>query len=176
MKVSVATDRLTFTQLTDADLPVLHDWLGREHVSRWWGPQRSLDEVVRDYHPAQRCFGGVMFFLIRLDAEPLGFIQRYAPIEHHHEGWWLEIDDPGVRGVDVFLASESHLDHGLGSTAVAAFVDRLFEDPQVTEIIADPAPDNLRAVHCFRNAGFIARQVVKTPDGPALLMTLPRPE
>ena len=81
-----------------------------------------------------------------------------------------------IRGLDVFLASESHLDHGLGSTAVAAFVDRLFEDPQVTEIIADPAPDNLRAVHCFRNAGFIARQVVKTPDGPALLMTLPRPE
>jgi len=37
MKVSVATDRLTFTPLTDADLPVLHDWLGREHVSRWGG-------------------------------------------------------------------------------------------------------------------------------------------
>ena len=175
MKVSVATDRLTFSPLTEVDLPLLHEWLGREHVSRWWGPQRSLEEVVRDYHPAQRCFGGPMFFLIRLDAEPLGFIQRYAPIEHHHEGWWLNINDPGVRGVYVFLARESHLDHGFGSQAVAAFVGMLFEDPQVTEIIADPAPDNLRAIHCFRNAGFAARQVVKTPDGPALLMVHPRP-
>jgi len=32
MKVSVATDRLTFTPLTDASLPVLHDWLGRSVV------------------------------------------------------------------------------------------------------------------------------------------------
>mgnify|MGYP003724851013 CR=1 FL=1 len=61
------------------------------------------------------------------------------------------------------------------SAAVTAFVDWLFEDPLVSEVIADPAPDNLRAIHCFRNAGFIARQVVKTPDGPALLMRYRRP-
>ena len=56
----------------------------------------------------------------------------------------------------------------------AAFVEteRQLSDP---EVIADPAPDNLRAIHCFRNAGFIARQVVKTPDGPALLMRYRRP-
>ncbi len=91
MKVSVATDRLTFTPLTDADLPVLHDWLGREHVSRWWGPQRSLEEVIRDYHPAQRCFGGAMFFFIRLDDEPLGFIQGMRPLNITMKagGWTL---------------------------------------------------------------------------------------
>lgn len=175
MKPRVAPDRIAFTPMTEADLPVLHEWLGREHVTRWWGPQRSLEEVVRDYHPAQRCFGGPMFFLIRIDQDPVGFIQRYAPIEHHHEGWWLEIEDGGVRGVDVFLASLGFLNHGLGSQVVRAFVAMLFDDPTVTEIIADPAPDNLRAIHCFRNAGFQGRQVVKTPDGPALLMVCPRP-
>jgi hypothetical protein len=31
------------------------------------------------------------------------------------DGWWPDITDPGVRGIDQFLADEASLSRGLGS-------------------------------------------------------------
>ncbi|MDX1803485.1 MAG: GNAT family N-acetyltransferase [Alcanivorax sp.] len=174
MTVSVEAGSLGFAPLTEEDLGLLHGWLAAPHVVQWWGPSRSLEEVLRDYNPATRCVGGPAYFLIELEGEPVGFIHRYAPVEHHHEGWWRQIHDPGARGIDLFLASPQWLDRGLGRRALRSFAALLFRDPAVTTLIADPAPDNLRAVGCFAAAGFIARHIVSTPDGPALLMELTR--
>ncbi|HEV7514785.1 MAG TPA: GNAT family N-acetyltransferase [Thermoanaerobaculia bacterium] len=49
MQGSIAT--VTFRLLRSADLETLHDWLGRLHVSEWWGPAPSLAEVETDYLP-----------------------------------------------------------------------------------------------------------------------------
>jgi len=43
-------------------------------------------------------------------------------------------------------------------------------DGQVTSVQADPAPDNVRAIRCYRNVGFRPVAEVDTPDGRALLM------
>jgi RimJ/RimL family protein N-acetyltransferase len=53
---------------------------------------------------------------------------------------------------------------------VRAFVERLFLDPRVTKVQADPSPDNQRAIRSYLRAGFVAHGEVATPDGPALLM------
>jgi RimJ/RimL family protein N-acetyltransferase len=53
---------------------------------------------------------------------------------------------------------------------IGAFVDRLFEDPAVTRVQADPSPDNGRAIRCYARVGFRAWGEVETPDGRALLM------
>lgn len=49
MKGSVA--KITFRPLRPADLETLHDWLGRPHVSQWWGEAPTLAEVEEDYLP-----------------------------------------------------------------------------------------------------------------------------
>jgi RimJ/RimL family protein N-acetyltransferase len=85
-------------------------------------------------------------------------------------GWWEDETDPGARGIDQFLANADQLGIGLGSAMVRAFVDRLFEDPQVTQVQIDPSPDNARAIRSYEKAGFVAGGEVVTPDGPALLM------
>jgi hypothetical protein len=44
--------KIGFRPLTAGDLPLLHDWLQREHVKFWWTDRESYDEVVQHYLPA----------------------------------------------------------------------------------------------------------------------------
>jgi RimJ/RimL family protein N-acetyltransferase len=166
---------LTFRPLTSADLPLLHEWLSRPHVARWWGPAPSPAELAADYGPSITGAVPHWSFIALRDGAPIGFIQAYAPAEWHHEGWWLDEHDPGVRGIDQFLADAGQLDQGLGTIMVRAFVAELLRDPTVTRIQTDPAPDNGRAIRCYEKAGFRAAREIVTPDGPALLMYCERP-
>lgn len=78
--------------------------------------------------------------------------------------------DPGVRGIDQFLAHGEDLGWGLGTQMVEALVELLFRDPAVTLIQTDPDPGNHRAIRSYERAGFRAVELVTTPDGPALYM------
>lgn len=172
--ISSATG-ITFRPLTAGDLPKLHEWLARPHVAEWWGPQLSLGELAEDYAPSiagtirHRCF------IARHEDEDIGFIQWYAAADFHDQGWWLDVHDPGVRGIDQFLANEHQLGRGLGTAMVQRFVAELFADPDVTRIQTDPSPANARAIRCYAKAGFRRIAEIETPDGRSLLMHCNRP-
>lgn len=42
---------LRFRRLTEADLPMLHEWLNRPHVAEWWDGPLTLDEVQAEVGP-----------------------------------------------------------------------------------------------------------------------------
>jgi len=165
-----------FAPLTQADLPLLHNWLARPHMAEWWDEPGSLEDLAADYAPvmagslAQRCY------IVYQGVAAIGFIQAYTPVDFHHEGWWLNEHDPGVRGIDQFLAEASQLGQGLGTAMIRAFTKQLFSDPSITRIQTDPAPGNLRAIRAYEKAGFYAVGEINTPDGPAWLMYCDRPE
>jgi RimJ/RimL family protein N-acetyltransferase len=166
---------ISFRPLAERDLPLLHVWLSRPHVAEWWGPAPTLAEVVEEYRPLTLGELPVQGFIASHADEAVGFIQAYQPVAFHHEGWWLEEHDPGVRGIDQFLANEHQLGRGLGTAMVREFVARLFENPAVTRVQTDPSPDNGRAIRAYEKAGFVAAGEVDTPDGRALLMYCTRP-
>jgi aminoglycoside 6'-N-acetyltransferase Ib len=161
---------ISFRPLAWTDLPMLCEWIARPHVAEWWDSPPSLAECEQEYGPLIAGDVPDRAYIALLDGEPLGFIQSYVATESHEGGWWLDEHDPGVRGIDQFLADPGHLGRGLGTTMVRAFVDRLFEDPSVTRVQTDPSPRNARAIRCYEKAGFRAAREVVTPDGPALLM------
>ena len=109
-----------------------------------------------------------------LAGEPVGWIQSYVAMQCG-DGWWQDETDPGVRGIDQFLADGARLGQGLGTRMVCAFVRRLFEDAEVTRVQTDPSPRNARAIRCYEKAGFRAVREVATPAGQALLMVFDRP-
>jgi aminoglycoside 6'-N-acetyltransferase-1b len=115
----------------------------------------------------------VRCYLAMMDGLPIGYIQSYVAAKAG-EGWWPDERDLGVVGIDQFLADEQRLGQGLGTRMVTEFVHFLFQDPAVTRIQADPVPANLRAIRCYRKAGFHSVGEIITPDGPALLMVLER--
>jgi len=112
-------------------------------------------------------------YLATLQDEPVGYIQSYVAADVGGD-WWPEEHDRSVWGMDQFLADGRRLGRGLGTLMVSAFVGRLFEDPRVGTVQVDPAVDNLRAIRCYEKVGFRAKGTVTTPDGPSLLMVLPR--
>ena len=164
---------LEFHLLTEADLPLLHSWLNRPHVLEWWSGEASLEEVRTKYLPRIGS-GPVRPYLAYLGSKPVGYIQSYIAIETE-DGWWVGNADPGVLGIDQFIAEPDWLGHGLGTVMASQFAALLFRDPTVSRVQADPRPDNPRAIRCYEKAGFRSQGLVTTPDGPALLMVLNRP-
>jgi RimJ/RimL family protein N-acetyltransferase len=164
--VARSRSELDFEPLTRGDLPMLYEWLHRPHVAQWWREPPSLAGLEADYFRAE---DSTRAYIVRLDGEPVGFIQSYVAMGSG-DGWWEDETDPGCRGIDQFLANAQDLGRGLGGMMINAFVGQLFEDPAVTTVQTDPAPDNARAIRCYRRAGFVVQEEVNTPDGPALLM------
>jgi RimJ/RimL family protein N-acetyltransferase len=164
----------TFRPLARTDLELLCEWLNRPHVAEWWGGPVAFEDVEREYGAA---IDGAMAqpHIAMLDGEEVGFIQSYDVMASQPE-WWPDETDPGARGVDQFLADGARLGRGVGSRMVAAFVARLFGDPAVTKVQADPSPDNARAIRAYERAGLRRAGLVHTPDGEALLMLARRSE
>ena len=152
-----------------ADLPVLHEWLGRPHVAQWWAPTPSVEEVTEEFTGFMQPGGRLQGYIALEGSHDIGYIQSYV-VKDAGDGWWEDEQDPGARGIDQFLANADQLGRGLGTAMVRAFVARLFEDPSVTRIQSDPDPRNARAIRCYEKAGFRALKEVNTPDGRALLM------
>lgn len=166
---------VSFRPVTPADLALLHEWLGQPHVAEWWGPPPSLTQVVREFGPLTGDESTTRPFLALVDGSPIGYIQSYVALGSG-DGWWPDERDPGVRGIDQFLAYPEQLGRGLGTAMVRAFVRLLFTDPAVTRVQTDPSPENRRAIRCYEKAGFRAVGEVDTPDGRALLMVCDREE
>ena len=166
---------LSFCPVTAGDLPLLHEWLARPHVAEWWTPTPSLAEVAREFGPLIGAQSTTRAYLAFADGSPIGYIQSYVALGSG-DGWWQDERDPGVRGIDQFLAHPAQLGRGLGTAMVRAFVRLLFADSAVTRVQSDPSPENRRAIRCYEKAGFRAVGEVDTPDGRALLMVCDRTE
>ena len=167
---------ISFKRLVEADLPILTEWLNRPHVAERWDTARgcrSLEDVRRKYLPRMADGSGTMPYLAYLNGVPIGYIQSYVAVDCG-DGWWPDERDPGVRGIDQFLADANSLGQGVGTEMIREFVRLLFEDPTVTKIQADPAPNNHRAIRCYEKVGFRRVGVTRTPDGAALFMVLER--
>jgi RimJ/RimL family protein N-acetyltransferase len=148
---------MEFRPLSSADLPMVAAWLIRPHVAGWWNGPIALEPGLRQ-------------FLALLEGEAIGYVQSYHAVASHGDGWWMDVQDPGVHGIDQFLADERKLGQGLGTEMVRAFVTELFADRGITRVQADPSPANGRAIRCYEKAGFRRVREIVTPDGPALLM------
>ena len=166
--------RFTFRPLTEADLPLLCEWLNRPHLQQWWRQGAvSLDAVRDAYLPRAAGRDAAHPYLACLDGQPIGYLQSYVAAEGSGD-WWPDAPGPGVLGIDQFLADGNRLGQGLGTAMVSQFVAFLMEDPRVTEIRVDPRPSNARAIRCYVKVGFREVGPITTPDGPALLMVLKR--
>ncbi len=136
---------------------------------------KTVDEVRSEYLPQLADGSTTIPYFAYLEDIPIGYIQSYVAAATG-DGWWPDEHDPGTRGIDQFLADRERLGQGLGTRMVRDFVQFLFEDPAVTRIQADPSPTNMAAIRCYEKSGFRRVGPIITPDGPALLMVIERPD
>ena len=106
---------VTLRLMNPADLAMLYDWLNRPHIVGWWGgddARPSLEDVQRHYLPRVLGEEPVTPYIAMRGAELLGYAQSYIALGSG-EGWWQDESDPGVRGIDQFLANPRDLNRGL---------------------------------------------------------------
>lgn len=134
---------LNFRLMTRDDLPLLHEWLQRPHVRRWWDPRETLADVEAHYLPRLTGDDPVDLYLALEDGRPFAFLQTY-------------LADGATAGVDLFIADESRTRKGVGSALIRRFVDEVvFARPETTACIADPEHTNAASIRAFEKAGFV---------------------
>ncbi len=167
----MSKSKIDFLPLQELHIPLLREWLKEPHVAEFW-QETDNEEAFRLKFLTKLKERGVTPFIIEVDSKPIGYIQYYETCKAGG-GWWPNAK-PGTFGIDQFIGDLTMIGRGLGTQIIKKFVDDLFVNPLVIEIITDPDPKNNRAIRAYEKVGFKAIKEIKTPGGDALLMHIQR--
>ena len=142
---------IEFEPVRREHLARVREWLGREHVRRWWhDPDRSLGHV----EDALSGSDATVYYLIVVDGRPVGLIQTYLVADYPE---WEAVVGPGagVAGVDLLIGEEGAIGRGLGPRALAQFAREIvFARPETGALVATVEEANRRSWRAFEKAGF----------------------
>lgn len=165
-------NKIEFLHLQERHIPFLRRWLKEPHVAQFW-QETENEEEFRQKFLIELPERSVSPFIIVLDSTPVGYIQCYDASKVGG-GWWPDAKE-GTFGIDQFIGEPSLVGKGLGTIIIKQFVNELFLNPSVVEVIADPDPQNKRAVRVYEKVGFAPVGEIKTPGGQAFIMRMQRP-
>jgi aminoglycoside 6'-N-acetyltransferase len=139
------------------DLPLLAGWLVQPHVSEWWRDEPSgLAAVAEKYGP---CIDGddpTELFVIEADGRAIGMIQRYLIAD---ESEWAHafggiVDVSNAAGIDYLIGVPDAVGRGLGTAAIASFVNLVFRWRAVDSIVVTVQQTNPASWRCLERVGF----------------------
>jgi aminoglycoside 6'-N-acetyltransferase len=138
-----------------ADLRLLHTWLQRPHVSRWYRERGDYDAIVAHYGPALDGRDPTDHYIALLDDRPIGMLQTYVVSDHPAYATLIAVADDVTAGVDILIGDEELTGQGLGTTILRRFVDEIvFARTETLRCVADPEVQNVASVRAFEKAGF----------------------
>jgi aminoglycoside 6'-N-acetyltransferase len=164
---------IEFAPLRKEDLLLLREWLGREHVRRWW--RDSIDESLVGYEHAIEGLDPTDHYLILFEGRPVGMIETYLVADHPE---WEAIVQAGqgVAGVDLLIGEEDLTGQGLGPEILRSFVrEVVFAPPATHSCVATVEETNRRSWRAFEKAGFRHVRDIEEEGLPHRLMWLDRP-
>ena len=96
-------------------LPLLRDWLSREHLRRWWG-----DESLGHAEDALAGRDASAYYLIVVDGRAVGMVQTYLVSDYPE---WEAVVGPGkgLAGVDLLIGEKDATGRGLGPQVLEQF-------------------------------------------------------
>jgi RimJ/RimL family protein N-acetyltransferase len=149
------TSAIDFRPLAADDLRLVHDWLGRDHVRRWWGDPGTYADVVDHYLPAIEGRDPTDLYAITADETPVGLIQTYLVVDYPQHAALVDVDEQ-TAGLDLFIGEAALVGRGLGSEVIRLFVDGVvFARAATRSCVADPDVRNTASIRSFENAGFL---------------------
>jgi aminoglycoside 6'-N-acetyltransferase len=162
---------IAFEPLRPEHLPLLRDWLGREHVRRWW---RDGEESLRHAEDALAGRDATEYFLIVIDDRPVGMIETYLVADNPD---WAEMigEGEGAAGLDLLIGEEDATGRGLGPRLLQQFTREIvFARPETVACVATVEEPNRRSWRAFEKAGFRHVRDVEEDGLPHRLMRLER--
>lgn len=162
---------IAFRRILAADLPLLRAWMARPHVSAWWG---DPDDEIAGMRAMIEGRDGTEPYLLIIDGREAGYIEAWFIADQRTpevlaEAPWVALLPDEAVGVDLFIGEEDLAGRGNGAAALRAFVAML-RARGMTTIVIDPDPDNIRALRCYKRAGFRTMPELLGKTGDSLLM------
>ncbi|HZB41962.1 MAG TPA: GNAT family N-acetyltransferase [Ilumatobacter sp.] len=122
-------------------------------------------EIVRDVPWRE-------LLIVEEDGRPIGFVQLTdAADEESH--YWGDVA-PGTWAVDIWIGSPGDRGRGLGTDAMQAAIDRIFEHDGADTMLIDPQVTNPRAIAFYKRLGFEPMEVRDFNGDKCLVMRLLR--
>jgi len=162
---------IAFEPMRREHLALLGDWLGREHVRRWW---RDGGESLEHAEDALDGRDPTEYFLIVLDGRPIGMIETYLVADN--PDWGATIGEgEGAAGLDLLIGEGDAIGHGLGPLVLVQFArDVVFARRETLAVVATVEESNSRSWRAFEKAGFTHVRDVEEDGLPHRLMRLER--
>ena len=159
---------IEFRPLAEDDLPLVEEWLRRDHVARWW--RDDIAESLAEYRAALEGREPTDHFMIVVDGCAIGMIQTYLVSDYPE---WEEVVQvgEGVAGIDLMIGEEELIGRGLGPQILSAFACDLVAAPSIVATVEEP---NRRSWRAFEKAGFRHVRDVEEDGDPHRLMRLDR--
>jgi RimJ/RimL family protein N-acetyltransferase len=142
------------------------EWLERDHVREYWDNSREHKDDIRIFAEGRKevshYYDGMFDYWVGSeDAEPFCLLMTsiVQPEEELAEIWRAHLSKTGRSvSIDFFIGEEAFLGHGLATDTLKAFVAffRAVVDPEADTFFIDPDLDNLKALHVYAKAGFVA--------------------
>ena len=159
---------IEFRPLAEDYLPLVEEWLRRDHVARWW--RDDIAESLAEYRAALEGREPTEHFMIVVDGRAIGMIQTYLVSDYPE---WEEVVQvgEGVAGVDLMIGEEELIGRGLGPQILAEFARDVITAPAVVATVEEA---NRRSWRAFEKAGFRHVRDVEEDGEPHRLMRLDR--
>lgn len=155
-----------FKPLKESDFDFLYTWFMQSYVAELWKEPHDINEFKKHYRK-KIALPNDFHFLACIDAKPIGYIQ-YHRISEYDRNIYKEILMPeGSIGLDLFIGDPNYLNKGYGTKLMIDFIAFAQQrEPKCTTIFIDPAPDNHRAIACYKKVGFETLGIFTVPHGP----------
>jgi aminoglycoside 6'-N-acetyltransferase len=146
-----------FVPLGPGDVPLLATWLGRPHVAAWWREPADLAAVAENYGPLIEGLDPTEAFIVHLEGNPIGYVQRYLIDE---EPEWQSalrkaVRDAGGIGIDYLIGEPTLVGAGLGRRMIAEFAAACWQRyPSADRITVAVQQDNRASWKALEASGF----------------------
>ena len=148
-------DTIVFEPVVASHHAMLGAWLDEPHVRQWWGDSEEELALIQSIAEGD---DGTEGFVVRVDGEPVGYVQSWRPARFKGTRWadeapWMGDEPADTVGVDIFIGPADRIERGIGTRIIRAFALTLFEKG-TPRLIIDPDAANTRAVRAYEKAGF----------------------
>lgn len=151
--------------MTEADLPLMTDWLKQPHVAAWFHEHEpNLEEVKTKYLPRIRGESPTKMFVSCMGNKAIGMVQAYNVAEYPE--YAKGIGNPkNAVSLDLFIGDPEEIGKGVGTEVLKTMSQQTVPEvfPETELIIATPSINNPVSVQAFVNAGFEKGPVVDIP-------------
>ncbi|HKP37798.1 MAG TPA: GNAT family protein [Pyrinomonadaceae bacterium] len=149
----LTSERLALTQVTQADLPVLLEWINNRELVSFNAPYKPVSE--REHHEwfqsIQQRSDTRLFAIRRLgDAKLIGSCQLHTinPVS-------------GSAELQIRLGDPAEFGQGYGTEAVRLLLKFGFNDLKLRRIYLQVFATNLRAIRVYEKVGFVREGVLR---------------